>query len=121
MTERTKHPSTPWYLLHRVDARDVASLRRFCAAILNAAPVQFPAEVDRVFGHGDRKYGDGTWRLFRDLDPCARSMYGHLDAMRRADSAEARDHESGLLHLAHAVARAMILIWHHEHAARGVS
>lgn len=60
-------------------------------------------EVAQVFGHGAAKYGEGNYLLDGGLDPMR--LYGavqrHLLAWR---SGEIHDPESGLPHLAHAVA-----------------
>lgn len=66
-----------------------------------------------AFAHGNKKYGLDNWKTSEWKEADKRTYFGaicrHLVA---ADHGEEMDPESGLPHIAHALAGALIYIWH---------
>ena len=68
-------------------------------------------QVVRVLEHGDNKYGIGNWKSFEPKEARWRyfsAIMRHLLSWWRG---ERFDKDSGLPHLAHAVASLLFLLW----------
>lgn len=106
-------PLRPGYL----DPPDHAPTLAEClaATLIARAGIE---DIARAFAHGARKYARDNWRSFPWNDQ-ARDEY--LGAILRHLSADLRgeflDPESGVCHVAHAGAGALIWRWHELHAA----
>lgn len=67
-------------------------------------------EVVKVFGFGADKYTPQGWQQVDDAQP--RYFAASLRHLAAWKNGERRDPESGLPHLAHAIASLLILAWH---------
>lgn len=70
-------------------------------------PAEARLEVAKVFTHGAKKYPPGNFRKGADWSRYIDAMYRHMSAWEMGNDL---DDESGLNHLAHACACAMILL-----------
>lgn len=64
-------------------------------------------DVVRVFMYGAHKYGDRNWELGMDRDRLVDAVLRHLT---RYMCGEKEDNETGISHLAHAIASLLMLI-----------
>lgn len=99
--------------------RETLDPARVIAVLLETQGDALIDDVARAFGHGAAKYGIDNWR---EIDWTPQAALEYRSAMLRhlyADAiGEALDPDSGVSHLAHACASAMIHTWHETRDAR---
>lgn len=70
-------------------------------------PPEAEFEVAKAFGHGAKKYSPNNYRLGTDWTRYVAAARRHLNAWQQGED---NDSESGLNHLAHALASLMMLL-----------
>lgn len=96
---------------------------RYVRVLLEIHGDDLLSDAARAFGHGCAKYGRDTWRASpweadngRGRMEYESALYRHLYADQIGEKI---DPDSGLPHVAHALASALICAWHVAHALAG--
>lgn len=74
----------------------------------NLIPPRAMEELAKVLTYGAQKYDANNWQKVDDPTRYVDALYRHLEAWR---AGEAKDKESGLSHLSHALANITFLIY----------
>ena len=88
--------------------------RAFLRALIEVIAAE-PGDVAAAFGHGAAKYAPWNWTTFTWDRSAVTEYFGAICRHLAADeSGEERAEDSGVRHLGHAAAGAMIWLWHEE-------
>ncbi len=75
---------------------------------LNKVDPDFIEGISKVLDYGDKKYGEGNWRLYSNINELVSAQMRHIDKFRKG---EQHDIESTLQHLDHAATNLMMIRW----------